>query len=136
MKPDNVALCFRHELEGCLQTVVYPDGAIDLIIDATKTVKTGWYGDLSFQLAEYNAKVCYQRRKPGVSIITISPMDHEYRNPHKRRQISFKLDPYGDRDIIEYLESVSNMQGLLKTLIRDHMAALMLAEEPDDNDSE
>lgn len=135
MRASDTALCFRHELKGCVQTETCFDRQIDLILDPKEAMKEGWLGQFSLLLAEYEARVVGYKATPEYIIYSIAPLDHHYRNPYKRRQISFKLDPYGDRDIIGYLESVPNIQGLLKTLIREHMAALMLAEEQDDNDS-
>lgn len=135
MRAADTALCFRHELKGCVQTETCFDRQIDLILDPKEAMKEGWLGQFSMLLAEYEARVVGYKHTQNYIIYSIAPLDHQYRNPHRRAQVSLKLERSGDSDIIEYLETVDNVQGLIKALLRDHMAALMLAEEPNDNES-
>lgn len=135
MRASDAALCFRHELKGCVQTETCFDRQIDLILDPKEAMKEGWLGQFSLLLAEYEARVVGYKHNQNYIIYSIVPLDHNYRNPHRRAQISLKLERSGDADIIEYLKTVDNVQGLIKALLRDHIAALMLAEEPNDNES-
>ena len=135
MRASDTALCFRHELKGCVQTETCFDRQIDLILDPKEAMKEGWLGQFTLLLAEYEARVVGYKHTQEYIIYSIAPLDHNYRNPHRRAQVSLKLERSGDADIIEYLETVDNVQGLIKALLRDHIAALMLAEKSDDNES-
>lgn len=128
MNAKDTALCIRHELRGCYQTVTYGSNRIDLIID-TREIKEGWFGDMTMILAQYAARVVSsQRHHDEYWIYTIAPVNSEYFNPHRRKQISLKLERSGDADILEFLDKVPNVQGLIKSLIRDHMAAKALEQ--------
>lgn len=127
MNAKDTALCIQHELRGCYQTVTYGSNRIDLIID-TREIKEGWFGDLTLILAQYAARVVSFQRHDEYRIYTIAPVNSEYFNPHRRKQISLKLERSGDADILEFLDHVPNVQGLIKSLIRDHMAAKALEQ--------
>lgn len=49
-----------------------------------------------------------------------------------RHQISFKLNPETDQDIIEHLAGISNIQGYLKGMIRGQIAYQAYHKELED----
>ena len=134
MRASDTALCFRHELKGCVQTETCFDRQIDLILDPKEAMKEGWLGQFSLLLAEYEARVVGYKHTQEYIIYSIAPLGHDYRNPHRRAQISLKLERSGDADIIEYLKTVDNVQGLIKALLREHIAAIHLMDEDTTND--
>lgn len=54
-------------------------------------------------------------------IYQFKPARRSYTNPRKRIQIPIKLDAVLDRDILEYLNSLDNVQGTIKQLLRDQI---------------
>ena len=62
-------------------------------------------------------------------VITIAPKHREYVAQDRRRQISLKLDPENDRLILDYLKDCGNIQGLIKSLLTAHIAALAMQED-------
>lgn len=62
-------------------------------------------------------------------VMTIAPKHREYVAQDRRRQISLKLDPEHDRMILDYLKDCSNIQGLIKSLLTAHIAALNMQED-------
>ena len=78
-----------------------------------------------------SARLVNWKREPEdhTMVITIAPKHREYVAQDRRRQISLKLDPENDRLILDYLKDCGNVQGLIKSLLTDHIAALKLQED-------
>lgn len=55
----------------------------------------------------------------GVTPIKETPQDRYLKN--KTKQIALRFNIVSDADIIEFLETVPNKQGLIKKLIRDEL---------------
>lgn len=66
-------------------------------------------------------------------VITLAPKHREYWAQDRRRQISLKLSPESDAVLLEYLDHVDNIQGLIKSLLMDHIAATHLDAERCEN---
>lgn len=69
-------------------------------------------------------------------IMTLAPKHREYWAQDRRRQISLKLNPEADAVILEYLDHVDNIQGLIKSLLLDHIGALQPEYDPEPADLE
>lgn len=55
------------------------------------------------------------------------------KDPRIRHQVSIKLDPVRDQDIIEYLSTVTNVQGYFKSLIRAQISYMEYRKEMEAN---
>ena len=80
-----------------------------------------------------SARLVNWKREPEEHrmVMTIAPKHREYVAQDRRRQISLKLDPEHDRLILDYLKDCSNIQGLIKSLLTAHIAALNMQEDND-----
>lgn len=87
----------------------------------------------SARLVNWTRNIDYKNVKTPdhAMIMTITPKHREYWAQDRRRQISLKLNPEADAVILEYLDHVDNIQGLIKSLLLDHIGALQPEPEYD-----
>lgn len=119
MKLENCALCASHEIPGCIQATA-TGSHIDLYFD---NIETQQNVNAAAKFAYEYGGFCFYGRDNHV---VIAFHNGRARNPHKRVQVSLKLEKDVDADIINYLERVENKQGLIKALIRESMSARTL----------
>ena len=119
MKLENVALCATNEIPGCVQASAVGQH-VDLYFDNNETQAN--INSVAKFAYDYGGFVFYGRKNN----VTIAFHNGKAKNPHKRVQISLKLEQDVDRDILSYLDRVENMQGLIKQLLRESMAARTL----------
>lgn len=115
MTLETVAQCAVNEIPCCVQASAM-GSYIDLYFDNTETQAN--VNDAAKFAYEYGGFVFYGRD----NMVTISFHGGKAKNPHKRVQVSLKLEQETDRDIINFLERVDNKQGLIKKLLREAMA--------------
>lgn len=121
MNISNIALCARHEIPGALQ-ITSAGSYIDIYFETDHTQQNT---DAAAAFAyDYGGHV---DRSRGHYVSIFFP-DGKGKNPHKRVQISLKLEKDIDNDIIRFLDRVDNKQGLIKRLIRDHMHDLTMRD--------
>lgn len=121
MNLNNVVLCARHEIPGAVQ-IASSGHYIDIYFETDQTqINTDHAAAFAY---DYGGHVAFSN---GNHVALVFP-EGRGRNPHKRVQISLKLEKDVDNDIITFLETVDNRQGLIKRLIREHMHALTMAD--------
>lgn len=121
MNLNNVVLCARHEIPGAVQ-IASSGHYIDIYFDSDQTqLNTDRAAAFAY---DYGGHVAFST---GNHVALVFP-EGRGRNPHKRVQISLKLEKDVDHDIITFLDTVENRQGLIKRLIREHMHNLTLLD--------
>jgi hypothetical protein len=121
MNLSNVVLCARHEIPGAVQ-IASSGHYIDIYFDSDQTqINTDAAAAFAY---DYGGHVAFSQ---GNHVALVFP-EGRGRNPHKRVQISLKLEKDVDHDIITFLDTVENRQGLIKRLIREHMHNLTLLD--------
>ena len=121
MNLSNVVLCARHEIPGAVQ-IASSGHYIDIYFDSDQTqINTDHAAAFAY---DYGGHVAFSN---GNHVALVFP-EGRGRNPHKRVQISLKLEKDVDHDIITFLDSVENRQGLIKRLIREHMHNLTMLD--------
>lgn len=116
MKIETAALMAVNEIPGCLQADPTGSG-IDLYFESAD-------GQPNVDAAAHWAHDFGGHVLMGTSNrVTVIFPEGKAKNPHKRVQISLKLERDVDSDIIAYLERVENKQGLIKKLLRESMSA-------------
>lgn len=96
----------------CYDSLYFSDAFRDLLT-ARSARLVNWTRDL--QPLGHDSDHCMH--------MTIAPKHREYWAQDRRRQISLKLSPESDAVLLEYLDHVDNIQGLIKSLLMDHIAA-------------
>lgn len=106
----------------CYDSLYFSDAFRDLLT-ARSARLVNWTRDL--QPLGHDSDHCMH--------MTIAPKHREYWAQDRRRQISLKLSPESDAVLLEYLDHVDNIQGLIKSLLIDHIAATRLEPETCEN---
>ncbi len=96
----------------CNDSLYFSDTFRDLLT-ARSARLVNWTRNVDYQSKEYDHCMA----------MTIAPKHREYWAQDLRRQISIKLSPDTDAVLLEYLDHVDNIQGLIKSLLMDHIAA-------------
>lgn len=102
----------------CYDSLYFSDAFRDLLT-ARSARLVNWTRNADFKGAEYDHAM----------IMTVAPKHREYWAQDRRRQISIKLSPDTDAMLLEYLDHVDNIQGLIKSLLMDHIAAKELEKD-------
>ena len=96
----------------CYDSLYFSDAFRDLLT-ARSARLVNWTRNVDYKNEEYDHCMA----------MTIAPKHREYWAQDRRRQISLKLSPESDAVLLEYLDHVDNVQGLIKSLLMDHIAA-------------
>ena len=96
----------------CYDSLYFSDAFRDLLT-ARSARLVNWTRNVDYKNEEYDHCMA----------MTIAPKHREYWAQDRRRQISLKLSPESDAVLLEYLDHVDNIQGLIKSLLMDHIAA-------------
>jgi hypothetical protein len=121
MKAKEAALYMRNEIPWILQAKHLEWGRVAVWYDPAVRPSNKEVNDMLETYSAYIADVI-KTANDGPAGYILAPMGREYVNPHRasfhRRQISLKLSPETDKDIMEKLDGLENVQGYIKSLIR------------------
>lgn len=132
MTNKQAALMARHEVK-CLDAFArdFSDGFVIVMKEYPSKYRHPDFAEFLQRIDGYisNVYLTTQGGKDGYAASIMPYRGKTFRDPEKRRQISLKLSYYTDLDIIQFLDRHENTQGLIKSLVRYHMAALNLKGE-------
>lgn len=139
MDNKTAAIMARHEV-NCIDAFarIFSDGFVLVMSEYPSQVKHPDFASFLQRIDGYvsnifEASVLYATPVEGYAAVIMPYRGKTFRDPEKRKQVSIKLSYYTDLDIIQFLDRHENVQGLIKSLIRDHIAALNLKGETEDD---